>query len=349
MDNSTPIYSLREVTEQFCIRRGNDRLKNFSRFFSIAGDVYSDIYKKILPSVVNKYLEVQTNSTDPYPFVYTPQNISRFFGIWITNHYGNLIQVFYNDKLNVLPKPKKVLPCGCLQTDLCECVNNLQVIITPKIIDGVTYYIKEWLECCGNGDVLKYSETPVIKYGNEGGSYSNDYSDDYDIINAGNNIVYIKQTKNLGKLETKNCGCPVESEANTDLIFNTCGCFLPQRRACCKRYYQNKLDCIGQINFSDCGDKIYLKDVKTDNGYVVACYQTNGIACGEEIFVPEYARKAIWAGIEYESTIYFPKSSATDKLLSKNNYRAEKAELFEYLNPLHEEYLFDSITAEIKF
>lgn len=351
MDKNTPIFSLRETVEQFCIRRGNTILKHFPRYFSIAGDIYREIYTKILPSVINKYVEVQPkDAVNPYPYIYTPQGVTRFFGVWITNQYGRLVQVFYNDKLNVITKPSKKKVCGCQQTDLCDCVSNLQVVITPKIIDGVTYYIKAWVECCGNGDVLQYTETPVKKYGTEGGSYSfEDYGDDYDIINDGGNIVYIKQTKNLGRLATKDCGCPVESVENTTLIFDTCSCYLPQLTSCCKRYNENNFECVGSIKFSECGDKIYLENVKSDDGFVIASYQTDGVTCGEEIFVPEYARRTIWAGIEQDTTIFFPRSTPTDKREAERRYLRAKTDLFEFINPLHGEFLFNSITAEIKF
>lgn len=350
MDNETPIYSLTEVVEQLCIRKFNQRRKYFGSYFSIAGDVYQDIFRTILPSALSKYVEVQSAGVnDPFPFIWKPQGMLRFLGVWVTNHCGNLIQVYYNDKLNVFTKPVKKKTCGCQTNDLCDCIDNLQVILTDKVIDGVTYQEKTWLKCCGNGDVLQYKEVPVQTYGTIGGSYSNDFSDDYDIINEGDNVTILRFTTNLGKLTTKDCGCVEDTPENQSLIFDRCACFLPIKPYCCKKYYEQKINCFGEIKFSECGEKIYLKNVKADTGnLVVLSYQPSGVYCGEEIFVPSYMRKAIWAGIEEETTIYYPRATDQSKQTAKNNRRSANIELFEFLNPLHADRAFE-VHSEIKF
>lgn len=349
MDNKTPIYSLTEVTEQYLLRKFNDRKKYFSRYFSIAGDIYQDVFRTIMPSVFSKYVKVEIASGEPFPFIWKPENMERFICVSVTNKAGNLAQLYYNDQLNVFSKPVKKKTCGCHTTDLCDCIDNLQVVIAPKVILGVTYYERTWVECCGNGDVLQYKEVPVQQYGTAGGSYSNDYGDDYDIINEGDNVVILRFTKNLGKLTTKDCGCVEDTPENQVIVFDKCGCFLPVKSYCCQQYYNKKINCYGEIKFSECGEKIYLRDVKADTGnLVIISYQPSAITCGEEVFIPSYARRAIWAGIEEETTIYYPRASEVSKQTAKNNRRSANIELFEYLNPFHAERAFE-VHSEIKF
>lgn len=343
-----PLYSLSEVTEQFLLRKGIDRLKYFGRYFSIAGDVYRKLYRTVMPTIISKYVPVIDDESEPFPYVEAPSKMQRFFGISITDNCGELKEVFYNNDLNVFTKPHVTKPCGCQTTDLCDCIDNLSVVITEKIIDGVTYYTKVWQTCCDNGTVLQYTEVPVKDYDQNNGSYSDDYGDDYDIINEGNNVTILRFTKNLGRLDTKVCGCPLDTENNREIIYKKCGACMPLKAPCCRKWYNDNIHCFGEMKFSECNTKIYLKNVKTDNGFAVISYQANPIDCGQEVFIEEYARMAIWTGIEHESTIFNPKSTLSDKQFAKNNRRSAEYDLFEYLNPLNRDRFFNCVTAEIK-
>ena len=149
MDNECPSYTLKDVVEQYLIRKYNSRLKHFAAFFSIAGDVYKDLFRNILPSVISKYVEViqpEDLNVDPYPYILKPKGMDRFISVSVTNCYGKLVQLIYNANLNVFTKPVKKKTCGCVTTDLCDCIDNLTVVITPKEIDGTTYYVKVWVQ-----------------------------------------------------------------------------------------------------------------------------------------------------------------------------------------------------------
>jgi len=344
----SPKYTLGEVVDDYLIRKFNQRRKYYSNYFRIAQDIYKKLYRNIMPTVTSKYVQVFYD--DPkYPYVLVPDNMVRFFSISVTNKNNELLEVYYNNDLNVFSKPPVVKKCGCASTDLCDCVDNLQVVITPKVIDGTTYYEKVWVVCCDNGDVMQYSEVPVKKYGESGGSYANDFSDDYDILSDGENVVVLQFYKNLGKLETKDCGCPLETENNKNIIYNKCGCFLGVKPKCCKVWYEKtRIRCTGEMKFSECGTRVYLKDVMTDDGFVVISYQPDPVRCGEEIMVDDFAREPIWYGIEYESIVFYPRSTIGDKREAER--RATKAEnkFFEFLNPINDKRFFNIPTAEIK-
>ncbi len=350
MPVQVPKYTLGETVEDLLLRKFNQRRKYFANYFRIAQDIYKDIYRTILPSISSRYVEVfPADSNNLYPYVYYPSEYVKFYGISITNKHNELLEVFYNNNINVFTKPHVQKKCGCLTTDVSDCIDNLQAIITDKVIDGTTYYQKDWVVCCENGDVKQYSEIPVKTYGTAGGSYSQDYGDDYDIISEGTNVTVIQVYKNLGRLETKDCGCPKESDVNKDLIFNKCGCFLGVKPHCCKVWYdKGRIKCTGEMKFSECGTKIYLKDVKTDDGFVVIHGQLDPAKCGEEIMVDDYVRKSIWYGVEYESMVFSPRATIGDKREAERRYSKAVNELFEYMNPINSNRFFGIPSAEIK-
>ncbi len=345
-----PKYTLGEVVEDYLIRKFNQRRKYFGNYFRIAQDVYKDIYRTIMPTISSRYVEVlPADAVNPYPYILKPDGMVKFYGVSITSRHNNLLQVNYNADLNVFTKPSTTKKCGCVTTDLCDCIDNLEVVITPKDIDGTTYYQKDWVVCCNDGQVKQYSEIPVKKYGDTGGSYGNDYGDDYDIINDGDNVVVIQIYKVLGKLDIKPCGCPIESEPNKTLIFNKCGCFLGLKPDCCKVWYEHtKVNCTGEMKWSECGTKLYLKNVHDDDGFAIFHCQLDPVKCGEEIMVDDFARKAIWYGIEEESIVFYPRSSEADKDGAKRRKLRAFTELFEYLNPVNSKRFFSIPSAEIK-
>lgn len=276
----SPKYTLSETVNGYLIRAGNLNRKYYRKYEVIAQDIFAKLYATIMPTTISKYVEVfPVGPGDKYPYVKKPLGMTRFFGLSVTNKNNELLQVFQNDKLNVFTKPPiQKTGCGCTSTDLCDCIDNLQVVITEKFeLDGVKYYEKTWVKCCDNGDVLQYSETPVLNgctlwqlFGSIIGPATFSYtkcdgevvkseivpdtgltvciSDNAPIVitsgegtknrlgtcESPNQVTVITSYKNLGRLETKDCGCPIESEANQDLIFNKCGCFLHAKPKCSK-------------------------------------------------------------------------------------------------------------------
>jgi len=391
----SPKYTLSEVVNGYLLRQGNLNRKYFRKYEAIAQDIFEKLYTNIMPTTISKYLQVfPAGPGDKYPYIKKPYGMTRFLGVDVTNKHNELIQVFYNDKLNVFTKPPiQKSGCGCSSTDLCDCIDNLQVVITEKFeLDGVKYYEKTWVKCCDNGDVLQYSENPVLNgtcstwqlFGSIIGSASFSYtkcdgelvrsqevddtgvtvcvSDNAPIIitsgngikervgscSSGQEVVVLKTYKNLGRLDTKDCGCPKDTAENEDLIYNKCGCFLGAKPKCCKVWYEkSRIDCTGEMKWSECGDKLYLKNVKDDNGFVIGHFQVDPISCGGEIMIDSFARWPIWYGMDFESNVF---SGAHPNVLREKERRYTKAinEYFEYLNPMDPDRFFNIPTAEIK-
>lgn len=389
----SPKYTLGETVDGYLLRQGNLNRKYYPKYFKIAQDIFAKLYTNTMPTTISKYAEVfQPGTNEKYPYVKKPFGMTRFFGVSVTNKHNELLQVFQNDKLNVFTKPSvQKSGCGCTSTDLCDCIDNLEVVLTEKFTHGgVVYYQKTWVKCCDNGDVLQYSENPVLNgtcstwelrgdilasfsYTECNGTLARSVvvtdpitvciSDNAPITittgtgqktrigscTTGQEVVVLKTYKNLGRLETKDCGCPIESATNEDLIYNKCGCFLSAKPKCCKVWYdKSRIDCTGEMKWSECGNKLYLKDVKDDDGFAVIHYQVDPLCCGGEIMIDSFARWPIWYGMDYESNIFNPRSNP--KLLREMERRYNKSinEYFEYLNPMDADRFFNIPSAEIK-
>lgn len=392
----SPKYTLAEIVNGYLMRSGNINRKYYRRYEAIAQDIYEKLYANTMPTTISRYMQVfPAGNGDPYPYINRPYGMTRFFGLSVTNKNNELVSVYQNDRLNVFTKPPvQKQGCGCPSTELCDCIDNLQVVITEKFeLNGVKYYEKTWVKCCDNGDVLQYSETPVINTcsswflagsilgpatfsytlcdGTEVKSQSIDdtgitvcISDMAPVIitsgdgiktklgscdTSGQVVTVITTYKNLGRLETKDCGCPKETDQNKDLIFNKCGCFLTAKPNCCKVWYEKShIDCTGEYAWSQCETKLYLKKVKDDGGFAIIHYQIDPISCGSEILVDSFARWPIWYGMDYESSVFNPRSSKGDLREKERRYQKAINEYFEYLNPMDPDRLFNVVTSEIK-
>lgn len=392
----SPKYTLAEIVNGYMMRSGNINRKYFRKYEAIAQDIFEKLYINTMPTTISRYMQIfPADADNEYPYIKRPFGMTRFFGVSVTNKHNELISVFQNEKLNVFTKPPvQKEGCGCPTTELCDCIDNLQVVLTEKFeLNGVKYYEKTWVKCCSNGDVLQYSETPVLNNcsswflagsilgpatfsytlcdGTEVKSQSVEdtgitvcVSDLSQIVitsgngvktkigscSTGQQVTTITEYKNLGRLETKDCGCPIESESNKDLIFNKCGCFLTAKPRCCKVWYEkSRIDCTGEYKWSECETKLYLKNVKDDGGFAIMHYQVDPISCGSEILVDSFARWPIWYGIDYESSVFNPRSNPRDLREKERRYQKAINDYFEYLNPMDPDRLFNAIiTAEIK-
>ena len=106
MSEQVPKYTLAETVEDFLVRKFNQRRKYFGNYFRIAQDIYKDLYRTIMPTVSSRYVEVYpADANNKYPYVLKPDWMVKFYGISVTNKHNELLEVFYNDELNVFTKP----------------------------------------------------------------------------------------------------------------------------------------------------------------------------------------------------------------------------------------------------
>ena len=346
-------FTIQQAVDLYYIDNEVAKKKYMAATIVTARFVWKDIFKNTLWTTLSEWKTVQKG--DPYDYVLVPENAERIFSVSVVDDCGNLVPIYYNNRLNIVRKPT-VKKCGCTVCNcagLCADANALQM--TTKLIftiNGVNYYQKIWVETCNNGDVIEYTETPVKKYNDltgDGGDFNDDYNDDFSIGQvpfSDFTIIYIKAQRKICKLEVLPCGCPVESESNIE-IFNTfCGCFLdccsPRKKKCCDDFLANpNPNFRGEVKLSECNTKIYYKpsnhwrqisNRKTPE-FLLINFQTNAETCNENVLIPEYALAVLFDGIDLAKKKRKDKYSINEKLAAKWQYEDSRNKLILYLNP----------------
>lgn len=360
-------YPLSELVDRYLMRRGLSKKKFYSRYLTLAEEVWQDLFTGTLWSVKSTWQTLKEG--DPYNYVDVPRDCLRLLSVGVTDKCHNIQPLYYNNQLNVVSKPAtKKCGCGCPDCGSnCEAVNSLTV--TTKVmftVNGKDYIQTCWQELCPNGDILEYCETPVKEYHSilgSPGDYNIDYNDDYLIGTqpfADYTIVTRKSQRKVCKLDLLPCGCPVESPENKDFLQQCCGCCFNwgtiAKRRHCHQYFENtNSNCLGQVKLSECSTKIYYRPSPhwksvTDKefpDFLLLNYQTDGTTVGSEVLVPKYARECMYAEIDYGAKVFNNSYSQSDKKSAEWKKEDERNKLIQFLNPLSFEFLEnvqDSVT-----
>lgn len=345
--------TISELTDRFLIRSGIDKKKYFSRYITIAGEVWQDVFQKTLWSI--KSVWMPTKLGEPFSYVDMPQDCLRLLSVGVDDKCDLIQPLFYNTQLNVVSKPR-VKKCGCTCDcgGLCDAVNSLTT--TTKLIytiNGVPYYQKCWMEYCANGDILEYCETPTKKYNTltgDSGDFNSDYNDDYDIASApfsAYEIITVKSQRKICKLEVAPCGCPQETTDNCQLLIDSCGCNISwgcrTKRKHCDQFSENiNNNFLGEVKISGCGTKIYYKQSrhwrqvakKETPDYLLVNYQSTGETPGAETLVPRYARNLMYAALDNGRKEYNSSYSIGEKQAASYKLQHEKNEIVNFLSPI---------------
>ncbi len=345
--------TISEITDRYCIRAGIDKKKYFGRYLIIAGEVWEEVFQNTLWSIKSVWMPAKLGA--PLNYVDVPQDCLRLLSIGIDDKCDLIQPLFYNNQLNVIPKPSaKKCGCTCDCGGLCDDVNSLTT--TTKLlftINGVPYYQKTWLQYCSNGDIIEWSETPTKKYNTligDSGDYNFDYNNDYDIAAApfsAYEIVTVTSQKKICKLDVKECGCPQETEANCQTLIDACGCSLSwgcrTKKTHCKQFSENiNSNHLGEVKLSDCNTKIFYRpsrkwasvSKKEFPDYLLVNYQSTGTTPGAETLIPKYARKVMYAGLDNARKEYNSSFGMGEKQEACYKYQKEKNEIIAYLNPI---------------
>lgn len=347
------VNTISQATDEYLIHRGLDKKKYYVRYLGIAKWVWQDIFQKTLFVVQSSWQTLKRG--EPYNYIDLPADISRLFSVSVEDECGLIQPLFYNPQLNVVSQPtSKKCGCSCDCGGACDAVNSLTV--TTKLIftiNGVEYFEKKWIEVCGNGDVLEWTETPTKKYNTllgDSGDFSDDYNNDYDIAAApfsAYEIVTVKNQKKICKLEMAVCGCPVQSPENEELFITHCGCFVNWNSRCkkkhCKQHMSNiNNNHLGETKLSECGTKVYyrpsrkwcLANRKEMPDFLLVNYQSNGQLLNQEIQIPTYALMAFWAGLDYRSKVFNGSYGIGEKKDAEYRYSDEKTQIVAFMNPI---------------
>lgn len=338
--------------------------KYLASYLVAAKQAWRDLFRNTLSVSNSIWLTLQEG--DPYPFIWVPKDAERILYVAETDRCGDIRPIFYNNLLNIIPKPKQK-KCGCESCQcggLCEDLN--QVNFTTKIlftINGVDYVEKTWMKYCPNGDIIEYREVPVKKYNSsagDGGDFNNDYNDDYSTGHPGlSDFDIITETfqKKLCSLDVLPCGCPKEIPENEEKVQCFCGCFLPffghRRKEHCEHFLRdtNRSE-FGEVKISDCQTKIYYKPSSHCHHhhkgrkmpeFLQLSYQTNGdpAVLNQQIQVPEYAKVAMWAGTHYYIRAFNAKYLYSEKQSAKWQFNDATNDVIRFLNPINLQKLAD--------
>jgi hypothetical protein len=330
-----------------------DRKKYFSRYLTIAGEVWEDIFQNTLWVV--KSVWMPTKLGDPFNYIDMPGDCARLLSVGVDDKCDLIQPLFYNNQLNVVSKPvTKKCGCTCDCGGLCDDANSLTT--TTKLIftiNGIPYYQKCWMSLCANGDILEYCETPTKKYNDltgDAGDFNDDYNNDYDIAAApfsDYEIVTVTSQRKICKLEVAKCGCPLETEANCQTLIDSCGCSTSwgcrSKRKHCKQFSENiNSNHLGEIKLSDCNTKIFYRPSRKWHScakkefpdYLLVNYQSTGVMPGAETLVPKYARKVLYAGIDNARKEYNGAFGIGEKQAAAEKYQKERNDVVGFLNPI---------------
>lgn len=340
--------TLTEATEKYLIRRQIDKKKYFVGYLSIASDVWKWMYVNLLNGVTTKWYPVKKG--EPYNYIDAPVGAVRIYSVNEVNKAGNIVPLFYNEQMNVVPKPvtKK---CGCNECDcsgLCEAVNSMDY--TTKYLftnNGIEYYEKIWTKFCSNGDVLEYREVPTKKYNDyvgNSGDFNDDFNDDFSGGGGGfpnYEIVTEKFQKKLCALTVRPCGCPENTEENRCLLQEFCGCYIPKKYHYPEIYLPDiNSNHRGEVKISECGSKIYYRSqvgkfrTHPIPDFLQVSFQTNGASLSEESLVPDFALNSFFSNMDWESKRVNPKYGLADKDYARTRKIDEDNQLILYLNQL---------------
>lgn len=360
--------TLSDGLNEYLALRQIDKRKYYPMYLISAKHTWKEMFEGTIYVMTSVWKTVKAG--DPYPYVDVPKDAQRIFSVGREDHCGDIKTLYYNNRMNIIPKPTEK-KCGCSDCDcggMCEEVNST-ILTTKEIftISGVTYYEKLYLKYCSNGDMIEYKETPVKQYNDfkgDGGDFNSDYGSDY---SGGSSafpnftvVTNITQRK-ICSLQTKPCGCPVDSPENEHILLESCGCFLPffgrhRKHHCDKFLADTNTSEYGSVKISECGSKIYFqpghkdhhhhhRDHKRIPDFLLVIYQTGGEPKNitEQVMIPDVAayKNCLWTGIDWQSKRFNNKYPANEKQLAKYQYNDASNSLVGYLNPLNMEDLAD--------
>lgn len=364
--------TLGEVVDEYLINRGVDKKKHFGKYLVISKRVWQRIFWNTLWVVKTQWFPLKKG--DPYDYIDRPKGAVRIFSVNTTDDCGKLVPLFYNNQLNVVPRPKE-RKCGCTCDcgGLCEEVNSFTV--TTRVlftINNVDYVEKTWLKYCPNGDIWEYREVPTKKYLDfvgQQGDFNDDYNTDFSIEPAGfSNFQIVTETfqRKLCTLEVKSCGCPEDTPLNQQLLVEFCNCnfsiLSPLRRCYCDPFLADPApDLYGSVKLSECGTKIFFKPplhrfkeqcivgpgpIPRLPKFLQVSYQTDANGIDQTVLVPDFALLAMWTGIDWQSKLFNSRYPYSEKKGMEWQFNAACNDIILFLNAFNMEdlsYIQDTV------
>ncbi len=361
MTSELQYHTLSSAVDNYLILRGVESKKHFAKYMVGAKWAYKELYWQSQFMNQSKWVEVKAGS--PYNYIDFPSDMLLLIGVSEVDRFGNIQELYQNNMMNIIEKPKnRVCECeSCGGNNLNDAVNaGFQVVTTYLFsVNGTEYFQKDWIKYTKCGDIVKYSEIPTKKYNDTKGDapfdYNEDYNNDYSNGMGGFSnfeVVTVKEQSIICHVETKPCGCPVESEENINKIRCSCAAYVgPYYDYVLRKSYEYVGDINtnerGWVKVDDANRRIYFKHSPKIHSYhskheeiernkiphfLLVNYQTDAENLSGSVVVPANSMLALFAGIDYFVKRYSPKESINVKQLAKYEWENEKDKLILQLN-----------------
>lgn len=342
--SSCPYITLGQASNLYNIFKGNDTRKYGKQIEILACEVFKEIARNIL--FLTKSTYVPLIGGEPFNYVNLPHDCQKFLSASIEEKRCHTLKpLYYNPNLNVLVKPKEKL-CSCTACDcggLCESIGGLTATFKTVTINGTDYTETTYLKYCPNGDIMEYRVIPTTQYTFERGSYDSSYDISYEIGDSDSEVVYYNLSRKLCALAVKPCGCPEQTPENENLFFTNCSCYCNPLLSInkCQKFWGDCNFYAGEVVMSDCQTKLSVKHVQdfADNKEIIITYQTTGIDPDSETTMPDYAKMALFTGIDYYKNLFNDRINPRIKQEQYYKYIDEQNKIIVYQNKFAIEWL----------
>lgn len=268
-----------------------------------------NLFKKTKESVVRKWIPIKSSKCD------WPDTAERILGVYDVDSCGDLVALYEDVMINILPKVLK--KCGCKSCTDCMCGDIQDTIVqTDVIINGVTRANKV-VTRVSNGSIIQeyHTWTPVYK-GNS--------------VLTGVQEVVSRETKCA--VELSGCGCIVNNEDNAKKIL-ACGCVIESCAPAIRKEYKALDSQFGYYKNDDNNKIIHFFNTnggKTNLLQAMVVYQSNG----RDMIVPDYCVMALMALLNYVKMMFSPSYNRFDRDEAKRMANVQKKDMIRFLNPI---------------
>lgn len=308
------MYTAHETILSYMILKQNHGQVGYPMFNEALKLSWYSFFKKTKESIVRKWIPIE-NGEAKYP-----KTAESIFGFFTVDHCGDLVGLTEDNQKNTLPPLSSKCGCSSCGNDcLCGFIEDVPVRI-DVVIEGQTYQNKYLTRVLKNGNVVEQSFTWVP---------------DYDTDGVFKGVIEVPSETVKCKVDVKPCGCPIKNDDNIYKLHN-CGCTVncsPQMREHFPALYNG----VGYYKLDDEEKKIFFFDhngKKSNLSQALISYQSNG----SDILVPDYARPALTALLEWTVKQYSPSYTPNDATAAMRYYNRMATEMRRFLYPIPYEY-----------
>ena len=317
-----PKFTLADIVDQYMMLTFNDKRTYYANHLLIAEIVWGELFLKTLFTVKQVELPVYYSKEFGYRLK-KPRDLTRLLGVsakYGNSYYPLIVSTDVPTDIQFTALPKN---CQCKdQANLCGLVESK--VETRTEIDTITLkpvILKTYFKAKADGVIKRYEENLV-----------------YDSATQ-KNVINVTIT-DVATVEMKPCGCIKDTPPARATIKTYCGC--GYQSGISQEEQDKFLDTkFGYFNHTMEGQYINLLPAssirETAEDFpkkLLVSYQSNGRNGLADSIVPDFAREAIFAGMNYYGRAYRHNTNRLSMRDYKFNYKSAIKDLQEFLNPI---------------